>query len=385
MIMTGIGNKKFAIMGRGGNGKKLQRLFEENGFCFWGYIDNDLKKCYGEKNINCTLPFKAAEFYPDDFQYIIIPESYGTNRINEITSQLNDLGIDSKDIFIATWDMICCKEKLKKEDLNRWLCSCSDWYALPYVEFSAALHCNMNCRSCTHFSPLSEKRFYDFEKFQKDIQRLRQLVARIDTIRIMGGEPLLNPQLAGYITLTRKVYPYSEIQLVTNGLLLKTMKKELIDILLNNRILIHISFYPAIAEGIEDILRFLEDHKLPYTIENMITRFAKVLSKHKIGNPFSPFKPVGCNCPNLFEGYMAVCPRVMFISDLNRTFDTKYPEDGKIDLYDKMLTFEGLKEQLKKAIPLCDYCRSYNYDYFGITDPWRRMEGKAKLEDWQFN
>lgn len=80
------------------------------------------------------------------------------------------------------------------------------------------------------------------------------------------------------------------------------MKKELIDTLLNNRILIHISFYPAIADGIEDMFRFLEQYKLPYIIDNMITRFAKVLSKYKIGNPFSPFKPVGCNCPNLFEG-----------------------------------------------------------------------------------
>lgn len=385
MFVTVNKEKKFAIMGCGENGKKLQRSFKQNDICFWGYIDNDLKKCYGGENINCVLPFKAMKFYPDDFQYIIIPESYGTNRINEIANQLEDLGTDKKDIFIATWDMIHCKEKITEEDLNRWLCCYPNWNALPYVEFSAALHCNMNCRSCTHFSPLSKKRFYDFELFHKDIQKLRQLVARIDIIRIMGGEPLLNPQLVDYITLTRKEYPYSEIQLVTNGVLLKTMKEGLIDALLNNRIMIHISFYPAIADGIEEIIHFLEDHKLTYTIENMITRFAKVLSRHKIGNPFSPFKPAECICPNLFEGYMAACPRVMFISDLNQAFDAKYPEDGKIDLHDEMLTFEGLKEQLKRAIPLCDYCRSYNYDYFGITDPWRRIEGKAKIEDWQFN
>ncbi len=344
-----------------------------------------MKKCYENRNIVCSIPFKAVRSYPEDFQYVIIPESYGTNRINEITNQLNDLGIDRKDIFVATWDMIRSKGKLMERDLDRWLCSCSDWSALPYIEFSVALHCNMNCRSCTHFSPLSEKRFYDFEMFHKDIQRLRQLVSRIDTIRIMGGEPLLNPRLADYIMLTRNVYPYSEIQVVTNGLLLKTMKEELIDTLLQDRIQIHISFYPAIADGIEDIICFLEDHKFSYTVDNMITKFAKVLSKDKIGNPFSPFKPVGCTCPNLFEGYMSVCPRVMFISDLNATFDTSYPGDGKIDLYDETLTFGRLREQLKKAIPLCDYCRSYDYDYFGITDPWMRIEGKAKLEDWQFN
>ena len=94
---------------------------------------------------------------------------------------------------------------------------------------------------------------------------------------------------------------------------------------------------------------------------------------------------LGAIARTYLKGYFAACPRVMFISDLNQTFDTKYSEDGKINLFDEMLTFESLKEHLKKAIPLCDYCRSYNYDYFGIMDPWRRIEEKAKLEDWQFN
>ena len=37
------------------------------------------------------------------------------------------------------------------------------------------------------------------------------------------------------------------------------------------------------------------------------------------------------------------------------------------------------------AIPLCEYCRSYNYDYFGITDLWRQIGEEAKLEDWRFD
>lgn len=383
--MTVEKDKKFVIMGCGENGKKLQQLFEKSDICLAGYIDNDFKKCYGNKNIVCNIPFEAVKAYPDNFQYIVIPESYGTNKINEIESQFEDLGVDKRNVFIAMWDMIRYKEKLTEDELSKWLCSYPNWNALPYVEFSAVLHCNMNCRSCTHFSPLSQKHFYDFELFYKDIYRLRQLVSRIDTIRIMGGEPLLNPELSEYIALTRKLYPYSEIQLVTNGLLLKSMTEKLISSLLDNKIHIHISFYPALADQIEDIIYYLEEQKLSYTVEGMITRFAKVLSKYRIGNPFFPLKPVGCTCPNLFEGYMAVCPRVMFISDLNKTFDTTYPEGGKINLYDDTLTFSRLKEYLKKAIPLCDYCRSYNYDYFGITDTWRRIEGKAKLEDWQFN
>lgn len=37
------------------------------------------------------------------------------------------------------------------------------------MEFSVALHCNMDCRFCTHFSPLSKERFYDFDIFRQRI------------------------------------------------------------------------------------------------------------------------------------------------------------------------------------------------------------------------
>ena len=59
---------------------------------------------------------------------------------------------------------------------------------LKRVEIDLAVHCNMACYSCNHFSPLAEEEFYDFDIFQKDIKRLYELTGGlIKEISLLGG------------------------------------------------------------------------------------------------------------------------------------------------------------------------------------------------------
>ena len=78
---------------------------------------------------------------------------------------------------------------------------------LPYLfhlEFEVTHHCNLNCRGCNHFAPLSEKKFGDLEQFVKDLERIHQMVDQIGHIQLPGGEPLLNPELYRFIEESRK-------------------------------------------------------------------------------------------------------------------------------------------------------------------------------------
>lgn len=379
-------NQSVAIMGYTENGRKLKTILERAGFTFWGFIDNDIKKCI-DSDINCKLPFEALKSYPDDFGYIMLPESYKVDTINNMVKSLKSVcrAVDEEHILIATWDVLNIQDAVSKKTVVDGLCSYLDWSVLPYLEFSVALHCNMNCRSCTHFSPLSKERFYDFDSFKRDITRLRELVRQINIIRIMGGEPLLNPRLADFVSLTREKYPNAEIQLVTNGLLVPSMTDGLTDALRQNKVIINISFYPALAEKVRDVIRYLEGQQLTYRISYMVTEFARILSKRNIGNPYTPFIPAGCTCPNLFEGKLSTCPEVMFISDLNERFDVDYPASGPINLHDETLDFHKLQELLKREVPLCEYCRTYAFRHLNITEPWQRLDRQAVLEDWLFD
>ena len=78
---------------------------------------------------------------------------------------------------------------------------------IPYLETHLCDHCNLNCKSCSHFCPLvTEPTFTDLEQYTKDIRVLSKKLA-IRTIRLMGGEPLLHPQdIASKLIHTNRLY-----------------------------------------------------------------------------------------------------------------------------------------------------------------------------------
>ena len=119
---------------------------------------------------------------------------------------------------------------------------------IEYLEHHIVDHCNLNCAGCSHFSPLAEPWFEDFEDFKRDFTELSK-VADVGMIRLMGGEPLLHPDVNKFLILTRQLFPNSGIQLVTNGVLLKKRKEEILETCNNANITICISNYGIYNES----------------------------------------------------------------------------------------------------------------------------------------
>jgi sulfatase maturation enzyme AslB (radical SAM superfamily) len=75
-------------------------------------------------------------------------------------------------------------------------------------EVNVADHCNLNCRGCEHFSPLAKESYINIDSYTRDCARLSELTGgRIDTIHLMGGEPLLYPRLLEIFSITRQAFP----------------------------------------------------------------------------------------------------------------------------------------------------------------------------------
>lgn len=82
-------------------------------------------------------------------------------------------------------------------------------------------HCNLSCELCCHSAQFVEGEvFTDFSVFQRDMQRMRELVPNICQLTLLGGEPLLHPMLSEFMSCARKNYPFARVVLVTNGILL---------------------------------------------------------------------------------------------------------------------------------------------------------------------
>lgn len=122
------------------------------------------------------------------------------------------------------------------------------WYRarneLIYLETHLTDHCNLNCKSCMHFSPLSPKKFSDYDAFSRSMQRLKDLFANIRIIRLLGGEPLLHPRVNDFLTTVRSAFPRAEIHLVTNGILLARMTATFWETCAGTGTIVDMTLYP---------------------------------------------------------------------------------------------------------------------------------------------
>jgi len=90
------------------------------------------------------------------------------------------------------------------------------------IEYSVAYHCNLRCASCSHLSPFLRSKFPSIESFQKDISILCT-VMHSNELRLLGGEPLLNPQINDFIKIAKEYQIADKIGVTTNGILLSKM------------------------------------------------------------------------------------------------------------------------------------------------------------------
>lgn len=97
---------------------------------------------------------------------------------------------------------------------------------LSYFCIHLVGECNLKCKGCDHMAPLAEGEYLSLEDFEKDFERLSYVTNKnVSRIGLMGGEPLLHPQVEKFFAIARKYFPDTTIQLVTNDILLPTKKE----------------------------------------------------------------------------------------------------------------------------------------------------------------
>jgi organic radical activating enzyme len=90
-------------------------------------------------------------------------------------------------------------------------------------EVNVVDHCNLRCRSCAHLSPVLRKHFVDPDALSSDLTALARSY-HANVLRLLGGEPLLHPNLVDVVTAARESHIAEKIEIATNGLLLPRME-----------------------------------------------------------------------------------------------------------------------------------------------------------------
>jgi organic radical activating enzyme len=90
---------------------------------------------------------------------------------------------------------------------------------LPFLETMITQVCNLSCQGCTNYSDLKHSGFVTWEQGQQWIKNWLNIVD-IPDFGVIGGEPLINPELDQWMLGLRTLMPDSQLRLTTNGLLL---------------------------------------------------------------------------------------------------------------------------------------------------------------------
>ena len=241
---------------------------------------------------------------------------------------------------------------------------------IPYFETHITEACNLKCRGCSHFSVFAKPKHKDLKEFEREFKRLSE-IEDIGIIRLMGGEPLLNPNFMEYVRIARKYFPDTSISLVTNGILghkLKPYKEELEQLNIN----VTISEYHLDKQNREIHTELHEKGQL-YNI-----------SLDPSGSQDKETSHYFCDIRihswfYYMDGRMYPCCIAGTIQDFWDHFNLDWGIEQKdlgIDIFNH--TAQEIEDFISKPCELCKYCdtlrRPQTYKPFAISE--------GKMEEW---
>ncbi len=244
---------------------------------------------------------------------------------------------------------------------------------LKYIELHVVDSCNLNCKACTHFANISKKNnFIDARILEHRLSRLYKLFT-VERIRLLGGEPLLHPDIINVLKTARRILSYSVIELVTNGILLNKMSNEFFETCNKNNIKIIISTYPVLKNKGE-IERILSSFKINYEFFPMIFTFVANLNPEGNSNKEETFKNCGHNyCRILKNDNIYICPICAYIDKYNEYFNKNIPTGKGINIFTS--SAKQIFNYLKEPEETCKYCTN-------ITEYVDWSCGTPKETDW---
>lgn len=255
------------------------------------------------------------------------------------------------------------------------------------IEFHAAEHCNLSCSSCSHYSPLAKPKFCDLDKLKKSLIKLSRFQDTIEKIRVLGGEPLLNPQICEIFELVHQCCPEVEIEIITNGILIPKMKPEFFECCRRYDVMVAVTQYPlksGLYQNIEDVLTNEAIRHEISSLESTVHKWNRIKLKKTsfptLKSKIKFLKKSQCTrcCIQLVDDKLFPCNVNAHVHHLNDKFGTKFiHRKGDYMKIDDIKNSKDIRKLLYKTPPFCMYHRNRfnHYDW---------QPSRLKKEEWLF-
>lgn len=254
---------------------------------------------------------------------------------------------------------------------------------IPRLEVSLIDACNLKCKGCEAFASIyKQDSVYCFDNFAKDLKSLRK-VGQYARIVLIGGEVFLLKNLDQYITMTRKLYPEADIEIVTNGLLIPSLDEKVLLSIKENDAFLSISPYIPTLKIKEKIIEVLDKYKIGnyFDARGEIKLFRRTLMLKAANNAEKSNKVCpssGCMC--LRGGKLYKCAVDAQINDVYSYYGLEERNTSGIDIHaDGNVLYKKIVDYALKPVEMCKHCNIEEPEWI----PWS-VEAKPALEDWLY-
>jgi len=265
---------------------------------------------------------------------------------------------------------------------------------LDFIMPLSNLNCNNSCIACVTASPLADPGYITLESYKKDIKRLSELYWHICRFRISGGEPLLHPDIAEMVKITREAFPATGFAVQTNGLLL--LKDDgrfdkLLEVMRENRCGFQISTYKPIMEQREKLSSILLKHGVQWHWGQISGKPVEIFWCFRMLSPTNDMEQQHRTCYTdkychaLRDGYAYPCFQPGAAEIIERHFNVKFEgmaeamDEMRLNLHDTELDGWGIVKFLESPTPMCRYC---NFENLRKIEWEQCSRNDAKLEDY---
>jgi len=264
---------------------------------------------------------------------------------------------------------------------------------IPYTEIMVTQVCNLVCPGCSTYSDLQHKGYKSWRQGLTEIEPWLNRV-KFDHFGIMGGEPLINPEIKQWLTGIRELMPDTVIRFPTNATLLHK-HLDVVDLLheLGNvifKITVHQRHNEKVEGAIEyiqnkfnwkpvfeyNVHRFVTDNKFKFQVNRPKSFFKTFSGEYHNAAPYNS-DPVDAfevchqkECPLLHNGRIYKCSTSGLMDEVLSRHG--YPNvelwetyldnslNGSIGLEDSDAALQDFVNNMRKPHATCRQCPNKN-------------------------
>lgn len=239
---------------------------------------------------------------------------------------------------------------------------------LHHFEIHITDHCNLNCKGCAHFSNLCPPTFAEVDEFEREMRAMASHFSAVTQIYLLGGEPLLHPEVATFVRIARSAFPETRIYLMTNGLLVTRMGDDFWEALRETGVVLLCDSYP-INLPVEEIGRLGKEHGVEVEWTEQREEFFKIPidpeGGHDAAESFRSCQGFN-NCPIVRNGRIYPCAYAAFADVFSERFDLAGLEAGSADSISigPESSGDAIMRFLLEPVPWCTHCDMGSREFY---------------------